>query len=299
MTPLADVTSGSDPGPMPTGGTEAVLVLYAESLRVRNLRPGTRYGRERALARLTRWADDGPILYLTEADLMRWQTERSRSICAGSLRGEMTNIHAFYLWAVRQRYLAVDPMVRLDMPRTPRRFPRPIADRKLAAALADADQQMSAILGLAAFAGFRACEIAGLEWPDVGLADPVPQLRICEGKGGRGRVVPLSPVLAELLLALPGPHRGPVIPRLDGQAGANRPHTISHRANDYLHGMGIPDTLHTARHRFATVAFRHCRDLRAVQDLLGHASPTTTSIYTLSSPGVAIQAVTDAGTLTA
>jgi integrase len=135
-----------------------------------------------------------------------------------------------------------------------------------------------------------------LEWSEVGIVDRQPLLRVTEGKGGHMRVVPLSSALAATLKGLPH-RRGPVIPRADGRPGPNRAHRISQTANDFLHQMGIVETLHQCRHRFATSAYQACQDIRAVQDLLGHASPTTTAIYAASASAVARSAVEAAGQL--
>lgn len=75
------------------------------------------------------------------------------------------------------------------------------------------------------------------------------------------------------------PKRGPVIRRLDGNHGAVSPSLVSTVANKHLHDLGIPDTLHSLRHRAATELYRHTKDIRLVGDILGHASPATTAIY--------------------
>lgn len=277
--------------------TEGIVARHLDHLHVRNMRPTTIYGRSRALARLTAWAG-GPVLYLTEATVAQWQADCSRRLAPGSLRAETSHVREFYRWCVRDGYRTDDPTLRLDMPRVQRRLPRPIADIDLARGMNSAVPELAAILGLAAFAGMRACEIARLDWSEVGIGQHTPQVRIVEGKGGHGRLVPLSPALIMLLVALPH-RRGPVIRRGDGKAGPCAPHRISSMANDFLHSVGIADTLHQHRHRFATATYRACTDIRAVQDLLGHASPTTTAIYAAVSPGVAVQAVLAAGFLAA
>lgn len=276
---------------------EGVVLRHLDHLRVRNLRPNTVYNRTRVLARLSAWAD-GPILYLDEPDLRRWQAQRSAEISAPALRGELSHAREFYRWAVTDGYRTTDPTARLILPRVPRRLPRPIPDARLADALANADDATRAILGLAAFAGLRACEIARLDWSEVDLHHAEPRICIVEGKGGHGRMVPLAPALACILTALPH-RRGPVIRRLDGRPGSCQPHRISGRANTYLHGLDITESLHQLRHRFATATYAACRDLRAVQELLGHASPVTTSIYAAVAAGVAVAAVTAAGDLAA
>lgn len=272
---------------------EGVVSRYLEHLKVRNLRPATIYNRRCALARLRRWAH-GPILYLEERQLRDWQAQRAAEIQPEPLRTEMSHVRQFYRWACRERYRDDDPTMRLELPRVARRLPRPIKDQALAAAMAAADLAMSAILALAAFAGLRACEIAQLDWSEVGLDERSPHVRIVDGKGGHGRIVPISTALSAALAALPA-RRGPVIPRLDGLAGQNKPHRISGRANDYLHSLGIVETLHQLRHRFASSTYQACRDIRAVQELLGHASPTTTAIYAAVASGVARAAVEAAG----
>lgn len=275
--------------------TEGITGRYLDHLRVRNLRPWTIYNRQRALARLAAWAG-GPVLYLTEADIERWQLQRSSEIQPEPRRTELSNVRQFYRWCTREGLLAVDPTARIDMPKVARRMPRPIGDVKLADAIAQADPSMCAILALAAFAGLRACEIARLDWAEVGIVDEHKQLRVVDGKGGHGRIVPISSALASILAKL-GHRRGPVIVRLDGRAGQALPHRISQRANDYLHEMDIVETLHQCRHRFATSAYRACHDIRAVQELLGHASPNTTAIYAAAASEVAISAVESAGEL--
>lgn len=276
--------------------TEPIVTRHLDWMRVRNLSRNSIYNRSRTLARFTRW-HDAPILYCGEDELKTWQRERSLQIGAPALRGELSGLRQFYRWCVREGLRDDDPTVRLDLPRVPRRLPRPLADADLARAINAADAPVAVILGLACFAGLRACEVARLDWSNIVMTGEA-HLRVEDGKGGRGRLVPLSPVLQALLLSLPH-RRGPVIPRADGKAGANRPHAISHRANDYLHECQIAGTLHQARHRFASATYQACRDIRAVQDLLGHASPTTTSIYAQVAPGVAVEAVQRASKLAA
>ena len=268
---------------------------HLEHLRLRNLRRTTVYNRERALARLAAWAQ-GPILRLSEDDLLRWQAQRAAEIQPEPRRTELSHARQFYGWAVAERRIKTDPSLRVPLPRVARGLPRPIGDGKLAAALEGADADTRAILALAAFAGLRAHEIAGLNWAEVGAEDLMPHLRILDGKGGHGRLVPISAALADVLTDLPN-RRGPVVRRLDGLPGPCPAHRISGRANDYLHEVGITETLHQLRHRFASTTYQSCRDIRAVQELLGHASPTTTSRYAAVASGVAIDAVNAAGAL--
>lgn len=90
-------------------------------------------------------------------------------------------------------------------------------------------------------------------------------------------VVDVCPMLAEALAALPH-RRGPVVRRLDGQAGPNRATRLSQLANAHLRDCGITDTLHALRHRFVTQVYR-AGGIRAAQESAGHASISSTAIY--------------------
>lgn len=99
---------------------EGVIAHHLDHLRVWNLRQTTIYSRQRVLARITAWAN-GPILYLTERDLSRWQSTRSREIGPESLRSEMSGTREFYHWCIREHFRDDDPTARLDLPRVRRR----------------------------------------------------------------------------------------------------------------------------------------------------------------------------------
>lgn len=273
---------------------EGVVGRYLDHLRVRNLTASTIYSRRCALGRLAGWAG-GPILYLSEDRLTMWQAERSHLVGATTMRSELSHAREFYRWAIRERYIDCDPTMRLIMPRAPRRLPRPMRDRLLAAALQSAPADVRLILALAGFAGLRAMEIAGLDWSEVGLGERRPTIRVA-GKGGHVREVPISTALAAFLMECPN-RRGPVLRYRNGWSGHVPPSRVSGWANAYLHSVGVDETLHQARHRFATIAYQSCLDIRAVQTLLGHASPTTTAIYAAAADGVAGRACEAAGLL--
>jgi integrase len=154
---------------------------------------------------------------------------------------------------------------------------------------------------LAAYAGLGRAEIAGLQWDDI--SDGRVRVR---GKGGRVRVVPLLPELAAELTAerarrdasgsgtgyryraglagpwlFPGTRGGPILPDSLGRAA--------------LKALGAAYSVHTLRHRFATRAYAGTRDLLAVQQLLGHSKPETTTRYARASAAALVEAVAAAG----
>lgn len=248
--------------------------------------------------RVGRWVtanlgDDTRLLELSFEQLLEWQEQRSCEISPAGRRGELSNVREFFRWAQREGLRSDDPTLRIPMPRAPRRLPRPMSEVDFEQALRSADARISAVLGLAGYAGLRSMEIAQLDWSEVSLTDDPPIVRVVDGKGGVGRSVPAGPALVALLRALPD-RRGPVIRRGDGNRGHCATWNISHLANGHLRDCEVDATLHQLRHRFATAAYGADNDLRAVQDLLGHASPNTTAMYASPSRGATVRAVTAA-----
>lgn len=104
-----------------------------------------------------------------------------------------------------------------------------------------------------------------------------PVLHVVEGKGGRDRVLPLHPDVMPALRRADMPKSGRVLQRPRG--GGFPAYGMSQLVNDYLHELGIDATLHQVRHWFGTKTYQATRDLRLVQALMGHSSPTSTAVY--------------------
>src|SRR5699024_9969440 len=149
--------------------------------------------------------------------------------------------------------------------------PRPAPDRIYMVALTKADARGRLILRLAAECGLRRAEIAQTHSRDV-IEDLAGFSLRVHGKGGKDRIVPLPDALAAELRRLP---IGWMFPGNDD--GHLSPRWVGKLATELL-----PEdwTLHKLRHRFATRAYRGTRNIRAVQELLGHSSVGTTQIYT-------------------
>lgn len=196
-----------------------------------------------------------------------------------------SSLRTFYAWAEQADLVTRSPARDLPTVRTPRSVPRPTPDDALALALDRADDRIRLALALASFAGLRRAEIAALHTSDLGT----DTIRVT-GKGGHQRLVPMHPELRHLLsLELRCRRAGivgtgwPTPPAADGflfpSDRPGQPMTAAHLGK--LIARALPErwTAHSLRHRFATQAYAVERDLRAVQELLGHASPTTTIRY--------------------
>jgi integrase len=260
-------------------------------MRLRRLSDATVDLRLVALRSLTRSAGMPPLL-CAPADLDNWQ--RGLAVADSSRASYVSQVASFYAWAVEHSLIDEDPSVVLVSPQLPRRVPRPIAEDDLELAMAAAPARIAPWLELAAYGGLRAAEIAYLSRPDVVDRGDSPVL-VVRGKGNRERIVPIAPRVSDALRLHGLPDSGYVFRRQDGRPGPNRPNTVTILAAEHLHSLGIPASLHQLRHRFATELYRDTRDLRMVQELLGHSSPTTTALYTAWSQDRAVAAVARLG----
>ena len=216
----------------------------------------------------------------TWRDVDEWTRERGLS--PGSTRALLVNLRAFYRWLQREGLAVNDPTVLAVRPRVPARLPRPAPDREIARMLETDDVQLRALIGLMACAGLRCIECSRLDWRDVDLEHGAV---IVNGKGERERTITLSPdvVLVLKTLRLASKSRGAVFVGPSGRRMQN--YRVSQRVNLALHAAGCDSTAHQLRHRCATAALQvPGADLLAVRDLLGHASVSTTQIYTACLP---------------
>jgi len=190
----------------------------------------------------------------------------------------LAHIRKFYRWAVEEELLTNDPTRKVVAPVVKKGVPRPISEADLARALGEAPPLERTWMMLAAFAGLRACEIALVCGEHVIRAEPA-YLILPETKGGGSATVPLADVLLTELARYPttGPLWRP--------SGPMHYQVVSRRVNKVLSDLDIHCGLHALRHRFGTQAYRSSgHDLRQTQELLRHASPATTAIYTQLDP---------------
>jgi len=254
-----------------------VISEYLRWMRTRNLSPATIKNTKSILHRLAIATGGRDLLTLTADDLADWQARRAEQVAARSLRTQTSAVQVFYRWCVDEQFIAADPAAKLPTPKVPRLLPKPIAEDDLQAAFDSADDWMRAVLCLAAFAGLRAAEIAGLDWTEVQLGGEEPHLRVV-GKGAKERIVDLSPAVVRALRRLPGPQRGPVIRRRDRKPGRNTPSNVSQVVGRYLRSLGISASAHSGRHRAITWVCR-MGGIRLAADFAGHASVSTTGGY--------------------
>ena len=182
---------------------------------------------------------------------------------------------AFYRWAcdASDPWLDYNPTPHLPAVKVNARAPRPVTHEQLRDILNRARDPYRAWYLLASAEGLRCVEISRLDREDITERDT--WLR---GKGGRERIVPTHPAVWAAVADLP---RGPVARTPDGSRRADR-RQVRERANWYAQNrLGHRDiTMHRLRHWYGTYVHKAAGgDIRVAQELLGHASPTTTQVY--------------------
>lgn len=213
---------------------------------------------------------------VTLDDLVRYLDERA-DLGGSSLRGIRQVLRGFYRWACLSGRRADDPSLALLPIKSPIGVPRPAPEHAVRVGRRNADERTRLMLELAVNAGLRCCEICRVHTRDL-EPDIVGWSLIVYGKGGRQRRVPLTDDLAARLRAR---EPGWAFPgKIDG-------HLSPARVSELVSGILPPGvTAHMLRHRFGTRAYQQGgHDIRAVQDLLGHAYVSTTQIYTAVDDG--------------
>lgn len=270
--------------PASLGDTARTLGEWRRSMERRQLSPVTVTGMSNRVRLFAAWLAPRSVLDARPGDIEsflsarpgRRQT-RTLPLSSDAQRGYLTALHRFYVWARRAGLTETDPTEDIDRPRRPERMPRPIATSDLAVAFERAGAQTRAVLALAAFCGLRAKEIAGVHREDVLDHLESPMLLVRSPKGRRQRTVPLHAAAADAIRRLNPPATGPVFVKLNGRQMS--PHDVSDVGCGHLASLGIRATLHQLRHWYATSVYRTSLDLLLTQELLGHASPTSTRIY--------------------
>jgi len=218
---------------------------------------------------------------------------RAQGIGSRSLMRMLAGVRGFARFLERNGKGKVGALAAVRTPKLGKTLPRPLpiaaATRFAEAELAAGDKRTpwvhardAAVLALLYGSGLRISEALGLKRGDLGEADTITVM----GKGRKQRMVPVLPQVHKLVgdyLALCPydlPEDGPLFV---GAKGGPLSARVIQLAMARLRGaLGLPDTAtpHALRHSFATHLLARGGDLRAIQELLGHASLATTQIYT-------------------
>jgi integrase/recombinase XerC len=206
-----------------------------------------------------------------------------------SIQRRLAAVRNLFEYLLRESVVSANPGADVTAPKSPRRLPETL-DADAMGRLLDVrgDHPIAtrdrAIMELFYSSGLRLAELAGLELTDVDLVEGIVRVT---GKGAKVRIVPVGAkareALRDWLKVRPqlekSPSRSLFISRIGGPL-SNR--NIQARVDHWARKLGLPQSVspHTFRHSFATHLLESSGDLRAVQEMLGHADIGTTQIYT-------------------
>ena len=213
--------------------------------------------------------------------------EHRAGLSPKSLQRLLSSCRSLFRQLTREALLAHDPLAGVRGPKVQRKLPQ-VLDVDEATALVEGDGHGGALdvrdramLELFYSSGLRLSELTGLRWLDLDL--DTGEVRVL-GKGSKTRIVPVGRHAVAALRALGAAEgRAPESPVFRGRHGAPiSPRTVQVRLKTLTMRQGFAKHVHPhlLRHTFASHMLESSGDLRAVQELLGHADIATTQIYT-------------------
>ncbi len=234
----------------------------------------------------------GDLARIDIKTVRRFLTARRRDGAASrSLSRTISALRTFYRWLENSGLVANRALAQVAMPRIPHTLPKPLTVEK-AAALVQGESigddwinaRDIAVLLLLYGAGLRISEALGLTRRDA----PLPGRDVIRivGKGGKERLVPILPVtqraVAHYIALCPYPLEPDGALFLGAKGGPLSPRLIQLAIARMRDALTLPETAtpHALRHSFATHLLAAGADLRQIQELLGHASLSTTQVYT-------------------
>ena len=229
---------------------------------------------------------------LPQSDLRAWMASvRGRGVSARSLARALSAVKGFTAWLADREGMDATTVLVARSPKFRRKLPRPLTEDAAAAMMVSVgDHPVEAwvaardiaVVTLLYGCGLRISEALSL----TGAANPLPDTLRITGKGGKERLVPVLPVaraaVADYVRQCPHDltRKEPLFRGIRG--GPLNPRLIQKAMETSRAQLGLPATAtpHALRHSFATHLLTAGGDLRSIQELLGHASLSTTQAYT-------------------
>lgn len=234
----------------------------------------------------------GALAEITTSDMRAWMAHtRGDNVGPRSLARKLSAVKSFYRWLAEREGFEPTAVLATRSPKFQRKLPRPLSVEAARDVIDTAELQSltpwistrdQAVITLLYGCGLRISEALSLKGAD----SPLPASLTIAGKGGKERVVPVLPAaqraVAQYVHACPHPIRtdGPLF--LGARGGKLSPRAVQKTMAQVREQLGLPATAtpHAMRHSFATHLLNAGGDLRAIQELLGHASLSTTQAYT-------------------
>jgi integrase/recombinase XerC len=284
---------------MEGAGKDWAGAYLAELATQRKLSAHTLAAYRRDLAELAKLAGHDDFLALTSADIRRFA---ARLHAGGqeprTIARKLSGWRGFYGWLARARALPANPVDGVRAPRRPKALPKALSvdaavqlvEGARAAQPEPSDLCNTAMFELLYSSGLRVAELAGLDLVHgpgaLGWYDAQAHEVVVTGKGNKMRRVPVGAparvAIAAWLAVRPAPRDGSAALFLSTRATRISPRVLQLRLKQHALKAGMPMHVHphVLRHSFASHLLQSSGDLRAVQELLGHASITSTQVYT-------------------
>ncbi len=234
----------------------------------------------------------GPIARVTIRDMRAWMAhERGRGVGARSLARALSAVKSFYRWLAKREGFEPTALLSTRSPKYQVKLPRPLEVGAAATMIDTVAMQARepwvaardmAVVTLLYGCGLRISEALSLTGADV----PLPDVLRITGKGRKERIVPViataRDTVDDYLQHCPYPITDEVPIFRAVRGGPLSPRAIQKVMEQARMQLGLPATAtpHAMRHSFATHLLAAGGDLRAIQELLGHASLSTTQAYT-------------------
>lgn len=251
----------------------------------------------RDLEKIARYFDDeglGPLqLKLVRLEKCLRDLQEQTGLSTRSQARLISSLKAFYKYLILEDYLQENPAELLEGPKLDRKLPEYLEEEEVSRLIDGIDRSKPegmrnvAIFETLYACGLRVSELVGLRISDLFFKEDL--IRVI-GKGNKERLVPINPLAQKMINIYRKEIRSHLeikrgsedILFLNRRGGPLSRAMIFHLVKDAAQSAGIRKKIspHTFRHSFATHLVKHGADLRAVQEMLGHESITTTEIYT-------------------
>jgi integrase/recombinase XerC len=269
----------------------AVATAYLSHLaNERRLSPLTCASYARDIAALLQLTEATPLDQLQIHHMRRFVARlHAKGLSGRSLARMLSAWRGLYHYLARDHGYTSNPCAGLRAPKTPKTLPHALSPDEAAKLLEFPADDLMALRDKAMFelfysSGLRLAELASLEPENLSFSDGTVRVT---GKGGRTRVVPVGSQAAQALIAWMKPRATLLKPGetalfLSRHGKGISPRSISQRLKIRALQQGISANVHPhmLRHSFASHLLQSSGDLRAVQEMLGHASISTTQVYT-------------------
>lgn len=268
-----------------------LLQGYIEHLdHERRLSAHTGKNYRRDIEALLRLAGDKPPARLSTHDIRRAIAQlHGRGLDGRSLARMLSAWRGFYNYLARDHGCAHNPCIGIRAPKSAKRLPKALSpdEARQLVEVADGDalaQRDRAMLELFYSSGLRLSELAGLAPEDINVADATVRVT---GKGSKTRIVPVGRHALRALddwqaqrAAIAGVDPKALFVNLKGRRLTPRAIQARVRERGLRQGVAAKVHPHMLRHSFASHVLQSSSDLRAVQEMLGHSSISTTQVYT-------------------